>query len=88
MEERLYIFSFEEAIDLIYQDIGDDTELESLLNSIILTDMRDVIHHGGGSHPHSPKTLPHAAMGFGWTGTAAPLHYQIRRFPSSWKLKC
>ncbi len=39
--------------------------------------MRDVIRHSVVSHPSSPKTLPPTTIGFGGTGTDAPLPNQI-----------
>lgn len=41
--DESFVFSFEEAMAQLYFEIGDDTELENLLNSIILEDISDLV---------------------------------------------
>ncbi|MFQ6038845.1 MAG: anti-sigma factor family protein [Candidatus Aminicenantales bacterium] len=42
-ESESYVFSVEEAVEQIYSEIGNDSELENAFNAMILASLRDMI---------------------------------------------
>jgi len=45
--QEAYIFSFEDSLNQIYQEIGDDSELEELFNLVIMASIGETIEGSG-----------------------------------------
>ena len=46
--QEMYIFSFENSLAQIYQEIGNDSELEDLFDSVILASIGETLEDSGG----------------------------------------
>ncbi len=56
--QEVYVFSFENSLAKIYQEIGSDPELEQLFNSVILASLGEILEDSGwGERPDFYENL-------------------------------
>jgi len=57
--QEIYVFSFEDSLSEIYQEINDNSELEDLFNSIILVSINELLEDSGWDlglyYPEDPE---------------------------------
>ena len=59
--QEIYVFSFEDSISEIYQEMNDNSELEDLFNSIILVSINEFLEDSGWNlglyYPEDPENF-------------------------------